>query len=393
MKNRLRTTTLLPLLAATIGASFLVSATPTSASSQTVTIADPIGLDVNADGDVVVAEFLQGQLVALDPGTLTTSPVASSFPYTGRIEYFAVAGDGRIFGSSPGPFGGLVEISADGSTTTAVGAVSASGRDLRGVAIAPDGSVLVSNPRTDRIVRYEYVGGVFTGNIEENYIAVPDLDLDIDFGPDGALYTGGPNGVVRRIDFDSAGVPGSVGVVGAVPSAHRAVGLGFDQCGTLYVGTVEFTGQGSDEVWRLNSDGTSDLISTDVDQPRDIAFDGNNTMYVAEYRRDQLLVVPTPPCDSDGDGVTDEIDPFPHSKLGGTVIIDGRDTGVANMLLADGATFMDLICEAADNAADHGAFVSDVAALTNEWKKGGLISGKDKGRIMSAAAGAAIPQR
>ena len=384
---------MMPLLAATIGVSLLVGSTPTRASTQSVPIADPIGLDLNADGDVIVAKFLQGELVTLDSDTLTTSPVASNFPYTGRIQYFAVADDGRIFGSSSGPSGGLVEISADGSTAMAVGTVSASGRDLRGVAIAPDGSVLVSNFQTDRIVRYEYVGGVFTGNIDEDYIAVPDLGLDIDFGPDGELYTGGPNGVVRRIDFDSAGDPGSVSVVGAVPSAFRAVGLGFDQCGTLHVGTVEFTGQGSDEVWRLNTDGTSDLIAADVDQPRDIVFDDHNTMYVAEYRRDQLLVVATPACDSDADGVADDIDPFPHSKLGGTVVIDGQDTGVANMLLADGATFMDLICEAADNAAGHGAFVSDVAARTNEWKKGGLISGKDKGRISSAAAGAAIPLR
>jgi hypothetical protein len=46
-------------------------------------------------------------------------------------------------------------------------------------------------------------------------------------------------------------------------------------------------------------------------------------------------------------------------------------------------------CAAA--ALNHGDFVSCVAHATNEWRRAGLISGKEKGVIQSCAAGSDIP--
>ena len=90
-------------------------------------------------------------------------------------------------------------------------------------------------------------------------------------------------------------------------------------------------------------------------------------------------------ADSDDDGVDDGVDAFPNSNTDATVVIDGCDSGVINQGLGNGATFNDLIAEAAASANNHGAFVSQVAKLTNDWKKDGLISGKDKGKILSCA--------
>jgi hypothetical protein len=42
-------------------------------------------------------------------------------------------------------------------------------------------------------------------------------------------------------------------------------------------------------------------------------------------------------------------------------------------------------------AKNHGDFVSGVAALTNGYVKGGLISGNQKSLIQKCAAGASIP--
>ena len=75
----------------------------------------------------------------------------------------------------------------------------------------------------------------------------------------------------------------------------------------------------------------------------------------------------------------------------GTVVIDGCDSGVANQTLDSGKTFNDLIGEAADGVKNHGAFVKQVAKMTNDWKKDGLISGEDKGKILSCAARADVP--
>ena len=45
----------------------------------------------------------------------------------------------------------------------------------------------------------------------------------------------------------------------------------------------------------------------------------------------------------------------------------------------------------AAGAKNHGAFVSGVAHLLNSLKKAGIITGKDKGIIQSAAARSSIP--
>ncbi|WP_412063067.1 thrombospondin type 3 repeat-containing protein [Rubrivirga sp. IMCC45206] len=95
--------------------------------------------------------------------------------------------------------------------------------------------------------------------------------------------------------------------------------------------------------------------------------------------------------DDDNDGVSDDDDAFPFSDLGPTVIVDGEDSGVGNQLLPTGATFNDEIGACAADAANHGGFVSCVSALTNTWKDAGLISGRDKGRIMRAAAHSDLP--
>ena len=62
-----------------------------------------------------------------------------------------------------------------------------------------------------------------------------------------------------------------------------------------------------------------------------------------------------------------------------------------NQDLGNGATFNDMIGAAADGAKNHGDYVSRVSNLADQWKKDGLISGRDKGKITSCAARADIP--
>jgi hypothetical protein len=90
--------------------------------------------------------------------------------------------------------------------------------------------------------------------------------------------------------------------------------------------------------------------------------------------------------DADGDLVSDEVDCNSHSDLGGTIVIGGIDTGVANQLFTNGCTSADLIAALRAPAPNQGAFVSGVAHLTNDWVAAGLITGQDKGKIQSATA-------
>ena len=94
--------------------------------------------------------------------------------------------------------------------------------------------------------------------------------------------------------------------------------------------------------------------------------------------------------DSDGDGITDDLDACPLSDLSLTVVIGGCDSGVPNTLFANGCTIADLIAHCAANASNHGQFVSCVAELTNTLKANGAITGKQKGAIQSCAAKSSI---
>lgn len=95
--------------------------------------------------------------------------------------------------------------------------------------------------------------------------------------------------------------------------------------------------------------------------------------------------------DSDGDGVADDQDAFPNSNLAATVAIGACNTGVGNYLFSSGATMNDLLGAAANGVKNHGTYVSAVTKLADGWKKAGLISGKDQGKITSCAARSNIP--
>jgi len=80
-----------------------------------------------------------------------------------------------------------------------------------------------------------------------------------------------------------------------------------------------------------------------------------------------------------------------ESYLSPTVVIDGCDSEVANILLPTGCSLSDEIAMCAASAGNHGKFVSCVSRMTNDLKKDGIITGKEKSAIQSCAAQANIP--
>jgi beta-glucanase (GH16 family) len=91
-------------------------------------------------------------------------------------------------------------------------------------------------------------------------------------------------------------------------------------------------------------------------------------------------------ADDDDDGVPDGADACVLSDVTPTVVIDGCDSATPNLSGADGCTFSDDIAEAAADATNHGGFVMSVTRLMNAAKKAGLISGVQKGAVVSCAA-------
>ena len=114
-------------------------------------------------------------------------------------------------------------------------------------------------------------------------------------------------------------------------------------------------------------------LTHNVKAPYDLTF---------EFLRDIGWTFP----DADADGVVDDEDCNPNSNRAPTIVIGGIDSGVENHLFPTGCTSADLIANLAAASTNHGSFVSGIAHLTNEWKADGLISGREKGAIQSAAA-------
>lgn len=92
------------------------------------------------------------------------------------------------------------------------------------------------------------------------------------------------------------------------------------------------------------------------------------------------------PLDTDDDGVLDKDDEYINSNLSADVSVGACNAGVQNKVLPSGASFNDLLASVVQGAANHGAHVSLVSALSNGWKGLGLISGRDHGAIVSCVA-------
>ena len=95
--------------------------------------------------------------------------------------------------------------------------------------------------------------------------------------------------------------------------------------------------------------------------------------------------------DSDGDGTPDCGDACEQSNLLPTVVVDGCDSGVANLQLEQACTIADRVAECAAEASNHGRFVACVSHLTNDIRKEGVISAGERSAIVTCAAQSSLP--
>ena len=136
--------------------------------------------------------------------------------------------------------------------------------------------------------------------------------------------------------------------------------------------TIEDLGDSFNFVYEadgLNLTGTSNPINIQFEN-------GENNCEVEIRLNGELKLIGEGEVDSEidcGDGEEDNI------------IIGSCDTGVKNLEI-DGSSLCDEILMCADDASNHGAFVSCVSGLTNDLKKDGLLARNEKGKIQRCAA-------
>lgn len=98
---------------------------------------------------------------------------------------------------------------------------------------------------------------------------------------------------------------------------------------------------------------------------------------------DAFPLDPTESRDTDGDGVGDNRDLNLNSDVRPYLVINGVVLDVPNQVFADGRTLADLIAQALQAGGNSS---TAIAQLTNQLKDAGIITGQQKGAIVSAAA-------
>jgi hypothetical protein len=91
--------------------------------------------------------------------------------------------------------------------------------------------------------------------------------------------------------------------------------------------------------------------------------------------------------DTDGDGVSDDLDACPDSITTATVWVGSCDTGVSNPTDGEGCTLADKVsvalAAAASNARNHGKFVSAMARSLKQLVAAGTIGSAEHAAIMA----------
>jgi hypothetical protein len=184
--------------------------------------------------------------------------------------------------------------------------------------------------------------------------------------------------------------------------------------GSVHIETADFgdvaVGSSSTIPFHITNTGSSTLI---------LYFRYENYSCNFTLPRQELLLQPgttvdveirwTPPEGSEGSTCSDVLYVTYGTDLYETVLVSGRavdasgfarnptstivigecDTGVVDRL-HEGKLISEWIDGCAVDVTNHGQFVSCVADLTDELKKTGIISGKEKGAIQSLAAKAKL---
>ncbi|MEX0324520.1 MAG: hypothetical protein AB3N33_00370 [Puniceicoccaceae bacterium] len=108
-------------------------------------------------------------------------------------------------------------------------------------------------------------------------------------------------------------------------------------------------------------------------------------------------VIPDEPVllDSDGDGLTDDVDPYPLSDMSPTVVLLGIDTGVPNSIPGmpveeSGTTLADVVLElersALNSTDNHGQYVKQLGQAFKTLERDGWITGRQRAGLLRVIA-------
>ncbi len=229
------------------------------------------GIAFGADGNLYVTtnDAGVGRLWRIDAAG--TAEVFADVPYA--LGLAGLADGGFVvasIGEAEAPDGAVYTVAADG-TATALTLTGGTIDSPNFVAIAPDGSALISDDFDTRVFRVQ-----LDGTVTEAIADVPSPN-GIAYSPDGAALfvasTFTPDGQLTRYDVDDAGMPIEASAVEILQLGPGSTldGVAVDIDGLVYV-AANLKG----EIWRVDGSATSlqdgELFASGLMTPASLAF-------------------------------------------------------------------------------------------------------------------------
>jgi predicted extracellular nuclease len=310
----------------------------------------------------------------IDTGTIGTDAIKAGFIYqTSSVTPF---GGHAVLDSSVDPLfnddknrpvlaQSFQEIASAGVFTAAVNHLKSKGSDCDdlGDPDIGDGQGNCNGTRTDAAVALaNWLATDPTGSGDADALILGDLNSYMREDPimaiEGAGYT---NLLVAFIGPDSYSFLFN-GQIGALDHALASAELAEQVSGVAE--------------WHINAD-EADAIDYNLDFGRNPDFFDGGIPYRASDH-DPIIVGLNLLGDLDGDGVLNDDDECPMTPMG--AVVDENGCSVAQLAPCEGPR------GTTDSWKNHGKYVSSVAHYANHFKQLGLITAKEKGQIVSAAA-------
>lgn len=241
-------------------------------------------------------------------------------------------------------------------------------REPAGVAVDAAGTVYVTDIWGSAILLFDSQGNLITSWAHPLYSGDDFRPTDIAISKLGIYVTDYLNNTIYRLDYTGNFVNALGGDVGTLEGQFRyPAGIATDALGNVFVADMlnnriqVFNGIS----WQAFDGGAQ----APMNRPMGILADKSGNVFVADTFKHRVLKYKFNPA---------------------TIVIDGCDSGVPNKVVSASVTMTDMISDCAENATNHGSFVSCSDILANGWAKKKLITPPQKTLIHNCAENSSI---
>lgn len=266
----------------------------------------PIGLGFDQNGDLIVANVQTPPRtltrVNLSNGQATSSSVVITFNGNDhRPEFIAIdPSDNIYFGRPDENDGDLYRLEPNNNIQTIYTAGSQELYDPRGLAFNAAGDLFVLNnvypDGPGYISKFEFNSNGDVSNADIQLINLePGNAMGLAFAPNGDLFVANDDQILW-VKFDANGQVQSVNtnfitMPGGSVSSRFLAGVAIDHDGDMFVSQLYTNNADSGKIYQFDTLGNLSVFATGFNQPRNLIFDNDNRLFVADFLESKIHVI------------------------------------------------------------------------------------------------------